>query len=318
LKKSDSRGARHDLSAAVVFHNNRNEEAMTPRPPSEVSAANFIDNLERERNKAIADLSEAKRQIRHFEEVRDARDRALFKAQEAWRCFHCNEVFTDRDAAAAHFGERDDPEWPSCIKRAEKAERELSSARLALIPLQVDKAAAEKMAIDTGRELAEARKALEKAEGEREAAYARNRVEVGIVFEYHRRAREAESSLREHTEAIIAVFNVLRFYAGGGHYEQMQGSLEFAVTEDGAKARAALAAPIPTLASRLSAEREKERAALQGALAALRTANGAIQQKRNGRLMAQHEVAADDALHAQIGAAIQAILAASPSDKEDT
>jgi hypothetical protein len=43
--------------------------------------------------------------------------------------------------------------------------RELSEARLALIPLQVDKAAAEKMAIETGRELAEAREALASERG---------------------------------------------------------------------------------------------------------------------------------------------------------
>ena len=41
-----------------------------------------------------------------------ARDRALL-AEPSWKCFHCNETFTDRDAAIEHFGVYESQE-PAC------------------------------------------------------------------------------------------------------------------------------------------------------------------------------------------------------------
>jgi len=35
-----------------------------------------------------------------------------------WRCFHCNEHFTDWRAALRHFGEPVDKRQPSCVEQA--------------------------------------------------------------------------------------------------------------------------------------------------------------------------------------------------------
>lgn len=47
-------------------------------------------------------------------------------APESWRCFHCDEVFTTREAAAEHFGNGDyEAEIPLCIQAATTEQKEL-------------------------------------------------------------------------------------------------------------------------------------------------------------------------------------------------
>lgn len=41
------------------------------------------------------------------------RCRAIMNSRVSWRCFHCDEVFTDRRLAGLHFGATDDAE-PAC------------------------------------------------------------------------------------------------------------------------------------------------------------------------------------------------------------
>lgn len=45
---------------------------------------------------------------------------------DVWRCFHCDEVFTTREAAADHFGAGDyEAETPLCIEAATTEQKEL-------------------------------------------------------------------------------------------------------------------------------------------------------------------------------------------------
>lgn len=145
---------------------------MTPRPPSELSAA--------------------LRQLGEPMKARDVETAALLASSV--------EVFPGPIAREA-------------ADLIDRLTRELSEARLALIALEVDKAAAEKMAIETGRELAEARKALKKGEGERDVATElRKKYEASAVEEYKRRKaleyeifqvrNQAEDSLRVFATAI--------------------------------------------------------------------------------------------------------------------
>ena len=41
--------------------------------------------------------------------------RRAAQQQATWRCFHCGAEFTDAEAAAEHFGDRDDPA-PACVE----------------------------------------------------------------------------------------------------------------------------------------------------------------------------------------------------------
>jgi len=43
--------------------------------------------------------------------------RRAVQQQATWRCFHCGAEFTDADAAAEHFGDRDDPA-PACVEQS--------------------------------------------------------------------------------------------------------------------------------------------------------------------------------------------------------
>jgi hypothetical protein len=193
------------------------------------------------------------------------------------------------------------------IQRAIQAERdrltrELSSARLALIALEVDKAAAEKMAIETGRELAEARKALEKAEGglvtldvaftasegarvavaterdqamrERDLLRTCGIIEVALrnpnVASYcehwEGRTEKAEASCREHAEAIVALRDALDgVMAVVAANNTKLGWNSISTPDEIVQACALLALPEGALASRLSAEREAERAVVRAA-----------------------------------------------------
>lgn len=87
------------------------------RPPSNylrlVSQA-WIE--QRDRLQAIADMVGQTSPIGLI-----ARDKTLGKI---WRCFHCDEVFTDVKAARLHFGEDQDYE-PGCIARVPDEERVL-------------------------------------------------------------------------------------------------------------------------------------------------------------------------------------------------
>lgn len=53
-----------------------------------------------------------------------ARNKLMTGARPVWRCFHCDEVFTDVKAARLHFGEDQDYE-PGCIARVPDEERVL-------------------------------------------------------------------------------------------------------------------------------------------------------------------------------------------------
>ena len=211
---------------------------MTPRPPSEVSA------------EALANL-------------RDERDHLAAT---------CDRLTRERDEARAGLAQQ----------RAYSA-AELSEAHLALIPLQVDKAAAEKMAIETGRELAEVRAALADLDGRYKELIARAvnaevdrdglRADVGRKEDLRLRANadrdKAESSLREHAEAIVALRalasevketrDAYRRAGSGLHRNRMAAHVE-------AVDRLCEALSLTTaLASRLSAEREAERAVVEAA-----------------------------------------------------
>lgn len=50
---------------------------------------------------------------------------------KSWRCFHCDEVFTDEAAAAEHFGKRVDATPLCCVSRddLEKLQGELAAYR---------------------------------------------------------------------------------------------------------------------------------------------------------------------------------------------
>jgi hypothetical protein len=194
------------------------------RPPSEVSAARL-------------------REIRTLEEAYSAVER----------------LTRERDEATARVNQFQRADQIS-HERGDKAERELSEARLALILLEVDKAAAEKMAIETGRELAEARKVPEKAEGERAKMERACNEEGARSLSLALRAQAAESSLREHAEAI-GVLRDAALAVTGPLDEPMESfaSVEIEIL------RHALGQPIPALASRLLAEREAERAVVRAA-----------------------------------------------------
>jgi hypothetical protein len=270
---------------------------MTPRDPSAVSAARLreirtleeaysaVERLTRERDEATARANQWRRADQISHERAEKAERELSEAQR------------ERDEVITNGNDRID-----------ELNSELSEARLALIPLQVDKAAAEKMAIDTGRELAEARTALAKAEEglvtldvaftasegarvavaterdqamrERDLLRTCGIIEVAIrnpnVASYcehwEGRTEKAEASCREHAEAIVVLRDALRDLkvvaadnlpsVVARRSARVQDALQKAIK----KATDTMRAPIPAaLASRLSAEREKERAVVRAA-----------------------------------------------------
>lgn len=53
---------------------------------------------------------------------------AVESTTETWRCFHCDEVFTTRDAAAEHFGSGNyEAETPLCVEAATTEQKQLIS-----------------------------------------------------------------------------------------------------------------------------------------------------------------------------------------------
>lgn len=52
----------------------------------------------------------------------------VYIAADQWRCFHCDEVFTDRQSAQDHFG-LDDIEPPACIQVLTEGERAIVEDR---------------------------------------------------------------------------------------------------------------------------------------------------------------------------------------------
>ena len=61
----------------------------------------------------------------------DRKDAEAVRAELPWRCFHCDEVFTDEDAARQHFGRFEDQD-PICGVTAERyreVERQLDEYR---------------------------------------------------------------------------------------------------------------------------------------------------------------------------------------------
>jgi hypothetical protein len=289
-----------------------------PRPPSEVSAALPAD--------VAADLRDERD---HLAATCDRLTRELSEAQEATAAKTCA-VNAALDVLKV---ERE---------RAEKAERELSEARAALEKAQFLRAEEHK----TRRWNVHATPdGIAICEGDHSSGVSCDEIE----YVRKHRLRAAESSCREHAEAIVALRALLdefdRYQHGQAEYhgspfearvkEAIGGGgnmtaraladlafeiVEF-ITEEGgivgARERertigwvaARIADFEKSLASRLSAEREKERAVVRAA----REYRQLVKKPPEGWFRGKFLADAADKLDASLAA-----LPASPSDKEDT